>query len=440
MSRKSFLFLSFVLSVAMIAPAQQGGGGGGGSRGGGGGGGTTGGNAGGRPGGQSGSQPSGGGNQNNPFGQQNDPFGQQQQRQQRPIYLSGQVLLDDGTAPSEPVTIQRICNGQSVPETYTDHKGRFSFELGGNASLAISDASSSGVPGRAQGGSFGGGQAGGLGGFGAGNSTGPGQVDLSGCELVGELPGYRSDRVQLGRRSVFDRPDVGVIVMHRLGGVKGDSVSITTLAAPKSARKAYESAMKELRKKDASKRKPEKAVQNLEKAVAEYPKYAAAWTLLGQTKMNMNDSAGARDAFHMAMQADAKYMKPYAPLLELELRESNWDQVAELSAILMKLNPNLTDVKYFQSVASYNLGNFDEAERAIDAVHASKDSSRFPQTFQILGMIQSKKGDFAKAATHYRSFVEAQPGSTAAAKVTRQLMDWEALGVIQNVDSAVAAK
>ena len=120
MARKSFLLLSFVLSVAMVAPAQQGGGGRGG-----GGGGNTGGNT--RPGGQGGNQPGGCGNQNDPFGQQNDPFGQQRQQQQRrPIYLSGHVLLDDGNPPSEPVTIQRICNGQNVPETYTDHKGRFS--------------------------------------------------------------------------------------------------------------------------------------------------------------------------------------------------------------------------------------------------------------------------------------------------------------------------
>ena len=446
MTRKSFLLLSVALSFAMVAPAQQGGGGGRGGGGGGTTGGTTAGNT--RPGGQGGqggNQPGGRGNQNDPFGQQNDPFGQQRQRQQqrRPIYLSGQVLLDDGNPPSEPVTIQRICNGQNVPETYTDHKGRFSFELGGNAGLAMADASSSGssgLPGGGPGGAFGGGQAGGLGGFGAGNSTGVGQVDLSACELVGELPGYRSDRVQLGRRSVFDRPDVGVIVMHRLGGVRGDSVSITTLAAPKNAKKAYQSAMKELRKKDARQRKPEKAVANLEKAVAEYPKYAAAWTLLGQTKMNMNDPGGARDAFHMAMQADPKYMKPYAPLLQLEVKESNWDQVSELSAILLKLNPNLTDVKYFQSVANYNLGKFDEAEMAIDAVQSSKDASRFPQTFQILGLIQSKKGDFTKAATSYRSFVEAQPGSPAATKVKGLLMEWEALGVIQKPDSEVAAK
>ena len=428
MSRKSLLLLSCVLSLAMIAPAQQGGGGGDT-------GGNTGGNTGGR-GGQGTDQGGAGNQQNDPFGQQNDPFGQQR-RQERPIFLSGQVLLDDGTAPGEPVTIQRICNGRNVPETYTDSKGRFSFQLGGDTSLAMSDASSSGMPG-GRGGAFGG-QSSGLGDFGAGNFTGLGQVDLSGCELIGELPGYRSDRIRLGRRSVFDRPDVGVIVMHRLGGVRGDAVSITTLEAPKNAQKAYERATKELRKKDASKRKPRKAVLDLEKAVAEYPKYAAAWTLLGQTKMNMNDPDGAREAFRMAMKADPRYLKPYAPLLQLELQESRWDQVSDLSAKLLKLNPNITDVKYYQSVANYNLGNYDEAEKAIEAVQSSQDAERFPQTYQILGLIQSKKGDFTKAATSYRSFVEAQPGSPAATKVKRQLMEWEALGVISKADAAVAA-
>ena len=113
-----------------------------------------------------------GNERNDPFGRQNDPFGQQRRQQQRPVFLSGAVLLDDGNPPPESVTIRRICNGRNVPETYSDRKGRFSFQLGGDMSLAMSDASSSGVPG-GRGGAFGG-QPGGLGGAGAGNFTGPG--------------------------------------------------------------------------------------------------------------------------------------------------------------------------------------------------------------------------------------------------------------------------
>src|SRR5215472_9782714 len=62
--------------------------------------------------------------------------------QQRPIFLSGKVMLDDGTPPSEPVTIERVCNGNPHAEAYTDSKGRFSFQLGQSQGV-LQDASMS---------------------------------------------------------------------------------------------------------------------------------------------------------------------------------------------------------------------------------------------------------------------------------------------------------
>ncbi len=51
---------------------------------------------------------------------------------QAQIVLSGQVTLDDGTPPPEPVLIERVCNGVTRPEGYTGSKGRFSIRLGQN--------------------------------------------------------------------------------------------------------------------------------------------------------------------------------------------------------------------------------------------------------------------------------------------------------------------
>ena len=58
----------------------------------------------------------------------------------RPIFISGKVMMDDGTAPSEQVVIERVCNGSPRPEGYTDSKGHFSFELGRNQATMV-DAS-----------------------------------------------------------------------------------------------------------------------------------------------------------------------------------------------------------------------------------------------------------------------------------------------------------
>ena len=49
---------------------------------------------------------------------------------QRPIFISGKVVLSDGTVPPEPVSLERVCNGAPRLEGYSDRKGLFSFELG----------------------------------------------------------------------------------------------------------------------------------------------------------------------------------------------------------------------------------------------------------------------------------------------------------------------
>src|SRR5438067_11959988 len=72
----------------------------------------------------------------------------------RGIFLSGRVTMDDGTAPPEPVRIERICSGGAPrAEAYTDSKGRFSFQLGQNTGSITQDASFDdlGAPGVRQG-------------------------------------------------------------------------------------------------------------------------------------------------------------------------------------------------------------------------------------------------------------------------------------------------
>src|ERR1039458_5636256 len=64
------------------------------------------------------------------------------------IFVSGKVVVDDGTDLTEPAMIQTICRGRRHSETYSDTHGSFSFQFGApnqGAAAAISDASSSSV-------------------------------------------------------------------------------------------------------------------------------------------------------------------------------------------------------------------------------------------------------------------------------------------------------
>ena len=62
------------------------------------------------------------------------------------IFLSGKVILDDGTPLTEPAAVQTICRGQKHTEAYTDSHGNFSFEVGRSANTnaaGLADADTS---------------------------------------------------------------------------------------------------------------------------------------------------------------------------------------------------------------------------------------------------------------------------------------------------------
>ena len=348
---------------------------------------------------------------------------------QRPIFLSGKVVLDDGTPPPEQVMIERVCNGVVRPEAYSDSKGHFSFQLGRRDNLLM-DASmgSSPDPGRnplsgvpeglpstaASGGNL-------------------GSVNLTGCEIRASLPGFRSQTVDLGRRSIFDNPDIGVIILHRLGNVEGSAISVTSLSAPREARKSYEKAQKILHEKNP---KPADAAKELEKAVEAHPQYAAAWFLLGRTRLDLKEEEGARKAFEQSIAADSKYINPYMQLAEMELRANRWDAAANVTDRLVALNSQIPQAHFFSAVANFNLGKMELAEKSARNVLKGDEANRFPQAHQLLGAILARQGRFPSAAEEYRSFLTLVPSSPNADQLRKLLVEWEGLGVIQRAKVA----
>ncbi len=400
-----------------------------------GGGGTTGGGTGGQSGGQrGGSQGQQQGTTGGTGGQRNDPLGQRQQdpfaNQMRPLYLHGKVVTDDGLPPSEPVVVQRVCTGNTYPEGYTDTKGRFNFQVGGDISMLTSDASVSGL-------GFGSGA-----GMGGGVYTrdgvrqiGLGRYDLSSCVLRAELSGFRSDDVQLGIYSTMGNNDVGVIILHRLAGVVGDVVSVLTLKAPKNAMKAYQNGLREMRKQKPNYRK---GVVQFEKAVSLYPQFAAAWAAMGDAKSALQETEGAKEAFSKAVENDPKYLKPYEPLIRMAVEQGDWQALESLGSAYLELNPGSGGVRFYTALAALNAGHHQKAEDMVSDLLRGNDPDRFPQSYQIMGMILEQRAEFEKAADQYRTFVglTGQQQNVYVQEVKRKLHEWEMLGVIQKASVA----
>ena len=157
----------------------------------------------------------------------------------RPLFISGMLMMDDGSELPHNIAIERVCGGIPRIEGYADSRGFFSLQLGSRSADALQDASTSGFDDFKDV---------------AGSSSSPGGLtsqQLLNCELRARMPGYQSQSVDLSTRQSFDNPDVGTILLHRIAPTEGTTISATTLAAPKRAKKAFRKGL-ELEKKGKS--------------------------------------------------------------------------------------------------------------------------------------------------------------------------------------------
>ena len=334
---------------------------------------------------------------------------------QRPVFLSGRVILEDGTIPPGQVLVELVCGGMVVQQVYTA-SGMFTLEVRSGQNALLPSVHPYGL--LSEGRSFGSGQA--------------TSLNLGACELQAKLSGFQSDRIFLGRRRVLENPDIGTIVLHRRAKARGATISLKTLAAPKEAWKIYEKALKQLGEKKINLFKMSK---ELEKAVKIYPEFAAAWHLLGEIHLKLQDETAARQAFERALVADSYYANPYISLAMLELVEERWEQAAQWCRQALELDPQLIRAHYFNALANSFLGNLDIAEKSILRVQKSRQAQDYPAIPLILGWVESEKGNFQSAAAEYRSFLEAQPTALITERLKKQLTQWKEQGLIQRSDS-----
>jgi tetratricopeptide (TPR) repeat protein len=310
---------------------------------------------------------------------------------------------------------------------YTSTGGDFSFDMN-HADSAFQDASTPGIasmndptstraslddPMSSMRGTMGNSSGGGMG---MGGST-----SLLGCELRAQMAGYRSSSIQLAQRRSMDDPDVGVIILHRMAKDEGGTVSMTSLQAPKDAKKAYDKALDHLKKK-----KTDDAEKELHKAVASYPKYADAWFRLGALQMDKKDTDAARTSFAQAIAADPKLATPYVDLAILDAREGKWKEVADSTGKAIRLDPvDFPVAFYFDALANYNLQNYEAAEKSARQLQKLDTQHRYPLADRILASVLADRKDYPGAAQQMRNYLKFAGTAKDADEVRGQLQQLE---------------
>ena len=316
------------------------------------------------------------------------------------LFLSGRVMLEEGSAPPEQAAVQTVCKGRKHTEAYSDSHGNFSFQFGtqGSATPGVDgrfqDAETSSPDMSSRRNKFG---------------------EWSDCELQVSLAGYTSESISLAPRlSSNQGGDLGVIRIRRLTHAEGLTLSATTAMAPGGARTAYEKGLEHAQRKDWQKAKNE-----FQKAVEKFPRFAVAWFELGFASMQMGDAAGARQAWEQSIQADDKFIRPYLGLAGLAQHDQRWDELVRLTDHILSLDPTAyPTVWFYQAAANYYLHNFEAAERsALQGLRIDEHHQVSKLEF-LLGAILIQKHAYQAASDHIQKYLQfaTQPDEIEAAK------------------------
>jgi tetratricopeptide (TPR) repeat protein len=328
------------------------------------------------------------------------------------MFVAGRVILDGGAALPEPVAIERICNGVSRREGYTDFKGQFQIQLGTN--LGFQDASENDprtTPGgsarpTAQ----------------SGNRRPP---DLTACEFRAVLAGFHSSTVSIRASGDMFQFDVGTIVLKRMGEGRGATVSLTTMSAPKDARQAFEKALRAMQGN-----KLDVEEKELEKAVQIYPQFAAAWSMLGDLRHTRNQIEEARAAYKQALTADPQYVNPSFGLALIAIQEKNWEEAARLTTLVATMNSYAYPAAYFyNAAANYNMGKYEPAEESARKYKTLDTEHKHPDVALLLSNLLLQKNDYTGAAQQIRDYLALVPNAPNAEELKARAKSLEDLSV-----------
>jgi len=335
------------------------------------------------------------------------------------FFITGHVLKDDGEPPPFGTTIKLDCGHSSTTEATVMPNGSFGFQVGGDSwsDFVHPDASERmeiepyrGVTAEPSLQSM--------------LNAATMSRRLLGCEVKAHLDGYTSTALQLDRELTTGQNDFGTIIIYPRDRVKGTSISITSLAAPKDAKKKMEQGRKALDRK-----KFKEAESLLESAVTVYPQYAEAWFVLGQVYAQDSRADDARRAFMKSTELDANYVNPYVGLAHIATTQENWPEAVQLSDKSLALDPvGFLDAYYINALGNYRLNQLEAAERRARQLERMDSSRRIPQVYLLMAGIMAAKQDRDGAIRELKNYLRIAPNAPNADLVRTQLGKLEQLG------------
>jgi len=182
---------------------------------------------------------------------------------------------------------------------------------------------------------------------------------------------------------------------------------------PKKARELFAKGM-EL----ANNRDYRGAIDQLNLAIAEYPKFMIAYNELGVQYLRLGELDKADAALQEALKLDAE---AYEPVMNRGIVLFTMKKYADAEPVLRKalvVQENSPVAHYFLGQTIANLGKFDEAEKELK-IAVETGGEQMKEAHRLLAIIYSSRGDKKRAAGELETYLKLAPNTPDAEQLRR---------------------
>lgn len=199
------------------------------------------------------------------------------------------------------------------------------------------------------------------------------------------------------------------------------TISAAALNIPPKAEAEFDKGVVALKKNDLV-----EAKKRFQKAVDQYPRYAAAFNNLGVIAMQEGNPQGGESFFRQASEVDTEYAPPLLNLAKLTMGARSYPQALELLNKATSIDPTNPEILALLTVVEYESNRMELAVANARKVHALPDHNRFAFAHMIAGRCLEAQNRRAEAVAEYKFFLQEAPQSPSAAQVRSAIAAMEA--------------
>ena len=199
------------------------------------------------------------------------------------------------------------------------------------------------------------------------------------------------------------------------------TISVIELNAPRKASAEINKGMDAYSKGDV-----EKAAAHFEKAIAEYPRYARAYDMLGAIAIKGSNRSKARDLFSKSIQADGAFLPAYLDLARMDLQDQDYAASESLLAKVIATNPFMPDAVALLATTEFANKEYDQALADVQRTHALPRHEQFAEVHAMAGKVLRMQNHPEAAIVQFQLFLIEKPDSPEGQSVRALLASLQA--------------